>query len=88
MGNAGSSGAPRERHKSGDTAPPSPSKEGQAFVFDKKIENKFQGLQEDEGPYFTKPAATYEHSRPRANTGNYFTIFIVHNNLLMNMFSI
>lgn len=71
MGNAGSSGAPRERQKSGDTAPSSPSKEGQAFVFDKKIENKlnFQGLQEDEEPYFTKPAATYEHTRPRANTG-------------------
>lgn len=71
MGNAGSSGAPRERQKSGDTAPSSPSKEGQAFVFDKKIENKlnFQGLHEDEEPYFTKPAATYEATRPRSNTG-------------------
>lgn len=76
MGNAGSSGAPRERQKSGDTAPSSPSKEGQAFIFDKKIEKlNFQGLQEDEEPYFTKPAATYEHTRPRANTGKFLRYF-------------
>lgn len=71
MGNQGSSGVTRERQKSGDTAPSSPSKEGQAFVFDKKTENKpFHGFHDDEEPYFTKPAvATYELTpRPRANT--------------------
>lgn len=89
MGNAGSSGAPRERQKSGDTAPSSPSKEGQAFVFDKKTENKltFQGLQEDEEPYFTKPAASYEHaSRPRANTGIYHLLTAMR--ILIYIFSV
>lgn len=84
MGNAGSSGAPRERQKSGDTAPSSPSKEGQAFVFDKKVENKlnFQGLHEDEEPYFTKPAGTYEHTRPRANTGkSSISFFMIDKNI-------
>lgn len=69
MGNTGSSGPSSYRQKSGDTAPSSPSKEGQAFVFDKKPENKLN-VQDDEEPYFTRPVANYEPSRPRANTGN------------------
>lgn len=71
MGNAGSGGAPRERQKLGETAPASPSKEGQAFTFDKKPENKLQlqGSQDEEEPYFTKPALAYDLPRPRANTG-------------------
>ncbi|KAJ8926402.1 hypothetical protein NQ314_021188 [Rhamnusium bicolor] len=70
MGNAGSSGVHRERQKSSDTAPSSPLKEGQAFIFDKKPENKLhlQSSQEDEDSYFSKPPVTYEHTRPRANT--------------------
>lgn len=76
MGNAGSGGAPRERQKSGEVVPSSPYKEEQAFNFDKKPENKLvlQGSQEDEGPYFTKPAAPqpqethHESPRPRSNT--------------------
>lgn len=79
MGNAGSSGAHRERQKSSDTAPSSPSKEGQAFIFDKKRENKIQpqGSHEDEVPYFTKPPVTYEPSRPRANTGIFKSLLIL-----------
>lgn len=74
MGNAGSSGPPRgDRQKSSDTAPSSPMKEGQAFVFDKKPEVKlvFQGSQEEEEPYYTKVQAqeiAFEAPRPRANT--------------------
>nr|CAH7714814.1 unnamed protein product [Callosobruchus chinensis] len=67
MGNAGSGTVnSRERQRSGETAPSSPTKEGQAFVFDKKPE-KLQGFQDDEEPYFTKPV-TYEPPRTRANT--------------------
>lgn len=71
MGNTGSSGPSNYRQKSGDTAPSSPTKEGQAFVFDRKPENKLhvQGSQDDEEPYFTKSVTNYEPSRPRANTG-------------------
>lgn len=72
MGNAGSSGAPRDRQKSGEVVPSSPYKEEQAFNFDKKPENKLllQGSQDDEEPYFTKPAAPQpqESPRPRSNT--------------------
>ncbi|KAI4463654.1 amp-activated protein kinase beta subunit [Holotrichia oblita] len=71
MGNAGASGFTRERQKSGDTAPPSPSREDQAFSFDKKIDKLvLQSSQEDEEPYFTKPAVqdAYDPSRPRSNT--------------------
>ncbi|XP_063908687.1 5'-AMP-activated protein kinase subunit beta-1-like [Zophobas morio] len=67
----GSGGAPRERPKPGEAAPSSPTKEGQAFIFDKKPENKlvFQSSQDDEEPYFTRPAMVeYEHQRPRSNT--------------------
>lgn len=54
MGNAGS--ASRDRHKAGnEPAPPSPSKEGQAFTFDKKPNNK-PGIatQEEDEPFFAK----------------------------------
>nr|ANT47200.1 5'-AMP-activated protein kinase subunit beta-1 [Dastarcus helophoroides] len=69
MGNAGSAGAPRERQKSGEVLPSSPSKEGQAFTFEKKPEKLiFQSSQEDEEPYFTKPANPSYEIRPRANT--------------------
>lgn len=56
MGNAGS-GSGRDRQKVGDpSAPHSPSKEEQAFVFDKKPNSKlvFQSSHEEEEPYFTK----------------------------------
>ncbi|XP_050299625.1 5'-AMP-activated protein kinase subunit beta-1 isoform X1 [Anthonomus grandis grandis] len=63
-----SSGGPaRERQKSVDTAPSSPMKEGQAFTFDKAPDKLgFHSSQEDEEPYFTKPAVSY--TRQRANT--------------------
>ncbi|KAG8247454.1 5'-AMP-activated protein kinase subunit beta-2 [Homalodisca vitripennis] len=56
MGNAGS-GPNRDRQKAGESnAPHSPSKEEQAFVFDKKPNNKlvFQSSHDEEEPYFTK----------------------------------
>lgn len=72
MGNAGSGAVPRERHKSGEVIPSSPCKEGQAFEFDKKPEKLiFQGSQEDEEPYFTKPVSreiTFSPPRQRSNT--------------------
>ncbi|KAJ8919358.1 hypothetical protein NQ315_003943 [Exocentrus adspersus] len=72
MGNAGSSGSSvhRERQKSSDTVPSSPSKEGQAFIFDKGAGNKVQaqGSQDDEVPSFSKAPVVYESNRPRANT--------------------
>lgn len=63
----GSAGPPRDRQKSSETAPSSPMKEGQAFIFD-KVPDKvgFHAPQDDEEPYFTKPTAAY--NRPRANT--------------------
>lgn len=68
MGNAGSGGPTRDRQKSADTAPSSPMKEGQAFTFDKTPDKLgYQASQDDEEPYFTKAAVTY--NRPRANTG-------------------
>lgn len=72
MGNAGSSGASREHHrvKHGEPAPPSPSKEGQAFTFEKKPEKfQFQGSQEDDEPFYTRQTLTFDHNRPRSNTG-------------------
>lgn len=68
MGNAGSAGPPRDRQKSSETAPSSPMKEGQAFIFD-KVPDKvgFHAPHDDEEPYFTKPTVAY--NRPRANTG-------------------
>lgn len=72
MGNAGSN-PPRERMKtgSGEIAPPSPSKDGQAFVFDKKPEPRlsYQGSHEEDAPYFAKPDAEFvDGPRPRSNT--------------------
>lgn len=55
MGNAGSN--TRERNvKGNETAPPSPTKEGQAFTFDKKKRRKgtLVGSHDDEGPVYTK----------------------------------
>lgn len=55
MGNAGSN--TRERNvKGSDTAPPSPTKEGQAFTFDKKKRRKGTGVgsHDDDGPVYTK----------------------------------
>lgn len=56
MGNAGSAGG-RDRQKGGDLhAPHSPTKEDQAFVFDKKREPNlvYQSSHEDEDPIYTK----------------------------------
>lgn len=67
MGNAGSGGPSRDRQKSGEIAPSSPIKEGQAFTFDKTPDKLgYQVSHDDEEPYFTKPAVNY--TRPRANT--------------------
>lgn len=46
----------REHRHSKDHPPPSPGKEGQAFVFDKKPSQKivFQSSHEEEEAYFTK----------------------------------
>lgn len=55
MGNAGSN--TRERGpKTGDTAPPSPIKEGQAFSFDKRHTDKVShhGSHDEDGPLYTK----------------------------------
>lgn len=66
MGNAGSTNVPRERHKSSssDIIPGSPAKDGQAFIFEKKPDARLmlQGSQEDEGPYYTKPATQAQDS--------------------------
>lgn len=83
MGNAGIN-PPRERLKSAslDIAPPSPLKEGEAFVFDKKIVPKVRrtSLREDDkstdddDPYFGKTLSkddmefTNTRQRPRSNT--------------------
>ncbi|RLU22822.1 hypothetical protein DMN91_005100 [Ooceraea biroi] len=52
----GSSVRDREHRHSKDHPPPSPGKEGQAFVFDKKPSQKlvFQSSHEEEESYFTK----------------------------------
>uniref|UniRef100_A0A1B6ENT1 5'-AMP-activated protein kinase subunit beta-1 n=1 Tax=Cuerna arida TaxID=1464854 RepID=A0A1B6ENT1_9HEMI len=74
MGNAGS-GPNRDRQKAGESnAPHSPSKEEQAFVFDKKPNNKlvFQSSHDEEEPYFTKERDSSENEigapRKRAAT--------------------
>lgn len=70
MGNAGSN-PPRERMKtgSGEIAPPSPNKEGQAFVFDKKPRLSYQGSNEEEETDFAKPDVEFVGApRPRSNT--------------------
>ncbi|XP_029042964.1 5'-AMP-activated protein kinase subunit beta-1 [Osmia lignaria lignaria] len=84
MGNAGSN-QPVGHHHSSSTSrehrhikehpPPSPGKEGQAFVFDKKPSQKlvFQSSHEEEEPYFAKTAAQHDgedfgSQRPRSNT--------------------
>lgn len=70
MGNAGSGGVPRERHKPNEGVSSSPTKE-EAFIFDKKDKLIFQGSQEDEEPYFTKSSSkeiTFNSTRQRANT--------------------
>lgn len=65
MGNAGSnqpvghhhsSNTTREHRHAKEYPPPSPGKEGQAFIFDKKINQKlvFQSSHEEEEPYFAK----------------------------------
>lgn len=65
MGNAGSnppvghhhgSIANRDRRHSKDQPPPSPGKEGQAFIFDKRPSQKlvFQSSNEEEESYFSK----------------------------------
>lgn len=63
MGNAGSNQpvshhhgnvASREHRRNKDHPPPSPGKEGQAFVFDKKPSLLFHSSQEEEESYFTK----------------------------------
>lgn len=62
MGNAGSNQTVGHGHTSGrdrhtkEHAPPSPGKEGQAFVFDKKPNQKlvFQSSHEEGEPYYTK----------------------------------
>lgn len=65
MGNAGSNQPVghhghrhRERHHRDEKEhpPPSPNKDGQAFTFDKKPNQKlvFQSSHEEEEPYFTK----------------------------------
>ncbi|CAH1406931.1 unnamed protein product [Nezara viridula] len=55
MGNAGSASG-RDRQKSGNHEPHSPTKDEQAFVFDKKRETNlvYQSSHDDEEPYFTK----------------------------------
>lgn len=71
MGNAGSGAVPRERQKSSETAPSSPSgREEQAFLFEKKPEHRLilQGSQDDEEPYYTKPVNKEQITRPRSNT--------------------
>lgn len=72
MGNAGSNIPSRERHKSSDIMPPSPIKDGQAFVFEKKTDQRPGGdrpifpvggeSHEEEEPYYTKTVAAQEDS--------------------------
>ncbi|XP_011871897.1 PREDICTED: 5'-AMP-activated protein kinase subunit beta-2 isoform X1 [Vollenhovia emeryi] len=83
MGNAGSNQpvghhhgttVSREHRHSKDHPPPSPGKEGQAFVFDKKPSQKlvFQSSHEEEEPYFAKSGQQdgddFGSQRPRSNT--------------------
>ncbi|XP_022914529.1 5'-AMP-activated protein kinase subunit beta-1 [Onthophagus taurus] len=71
MGNAGSGGVPRDRTRTGEIAPPSPGRDGQVFTFNRNVDAKIisQGSQDDDEPYFTKPASQdTDPSRPRSNT--------------------
>lgn len=76
MGNAGSN-QPKEWHrdaaaKTSDAGPSSPIKEGEAFTFDKKLDDDRIGRDdenniEDGAPYYTKavPESEVEYSGPR-----------------------
>lgn len=76
MGNAGSN-QPKEWHKDTphkphDAAPSSPVKEGEAFTFDKKVDDDRGGREddsniEDGAPYYTKavPESDVEYTEPR-----------------------
>ncbi|XP_020291173.1 5'-AMP-activated protein kinase subunit beta-1 [Pseudomyrmex gracilis] len=80
MGNAGSNQpvshhgtVSREHRHNKDHPPPSPGKDGQAFVFDKKPSQKlvFQSSHEEEEPYFAKnnqQEGDFSSQRPRSNT--------------------
>lgn len=76
MGNAGSN-QPKDWHKDAvtkvpDHGPSSPSKEGEAFTFDKKL-NDERGSRDDDNniedgaPYYTKavPESNVEYTGPR-----------------------
>lgn len=73
MGNAGSnhpvghhsSSSSREHRHTKEHPPPSPGKEGQAFVFDKKPSQKlvFQSSHEDEEPYYAKVCSICHYIR-------------------------
>lgn len=81
MGNAGSN-QPKEWHrdattKASEAGPSSPTKEGEAFTFDKKVDDDRIGRDdenniEDGAPYYTKavPESEVEYTgpRPRSNT--------------------
>lgn len=81
MGNAGSN-QPKEWHrdaitKAPDAGPSSPAKEGEAFTFDKKIDDDRGGRDdenniEDGAPYYTKAVpesdVEYTGTRERSNT--------------------
>lgn len=77
MGNAGSN-QPKEWHGSDpvskvpDVGPSSPAKEGEAFTFDKKVDDDRGGRDdenniEDGAPYYTKavPESDVEYTGPR-----------------------
>ncbi|CAK1600962.1 unnamed protein product [Parnassius mnemosyne] len=79
MGNAGSN-QPKEWHKDNtvkhpDVGPSSPTKEGEAFTFDKKVDDRSgredDSIIEDGAPYYTKavPESNLEfETRERSNT--------------------
>ncbi|XP_045495011.1 5'-AMP-activated protein kinase subunit beta-1 isoform X2 [Colias croceus] len=81
MGNAGSN-HPKEwskdqPHKQAETGPSSPAKEGEAFTFDKKIDDDRVGREddnniEDGAPYYTKALPEHDVEQPeireRSNT--------------------
>ena len=52
-GEMGQANSTRERHKSGETQPCSPGKEGQAFVFDKKPNKLLYQTSGEDEDYFT-----------------------------------
>lgn len=71
MGNAGST--TREKKLSGDAAPPSPTKDGQAFTFDKKKRRKgtLTGSHDDEGPVYTKEAPSSQQVKKLLKKNKY-----------------